>query len=77
MSDMEKIPHDCPVCGLMLRDMNDVLSFEDYRCCTDCQDRFVYRDLDGWMRGIRPSGEEVQEFRKELLKRASYLPPKT
>jgi hypothetical protein len=71
MSD--KIPHDCPICGLMLRDMNDVLSYEEYECCTDCQDQFVYRDRIAWIGGARPSKEQVQEFRDKLRNRASYL----
>lgn len=71
MSD--KIPHDCPVCGLMFRDMNDVLSYEEYECCTDCQDRFAYRDLTAWRQGHRPTQQEVEEFRKTLLSRAPYL----
>lgn len=69
----EKIPHECPICQLMFRDMNDVLSYEEFECCTDCQDRFVYRNLDAWLRGERPSPEQAQQFRDELRSRASYL----
>lgn len=57
----------------MFRDMNDILSFEEYGCCTDCQDNFAYRDLAAWRRGERPSLEEVEEFRKTLLSRIPYL----
>lgn len=71
MSD--KVPHDCPVCGFTLRDMNDVLSYEEYQCCTDCQDKFVFRDLEAWMSGSRPSEGEIREFRKHLMNCASYL----
>jgi hypothetical protein len=69
----EAIPHDCPVCGLMFRDMNDVLSFEEYECCTDCQDHFAYRDLAAWRQGHRPSQQEVEKFREQLLSNTSYL----
>jgi len=68
-----RVPHDCPVCGLMFRDMNDVLSYEEFECCTDCQDQFVYRDMEGWLRGARPPPEQIQKFRDELRSRASYL----
>lgn len=71
MSD--RIPHDCPICGFTLRDSSDVISYEEYECCTDCQDKFVFRDLKSWMSGSRPALEEIQEFREVLLSRASYL----
>lgn len=67
------VPHDCPVCGLSMRDMDDVLSYEEFKCCTDCQDKFVFRDLRGWMSGSRPSESEILEFRKHQMTRASYL----
>ena len=70
MSD--KVPHDCPVCGLMFRDMNDILSYEEFECCTDCQDHFAYRDLEAWKRGWRPTPEQAQEFRRLLQLRASH-----
>lgn len=68
-----KVPHDCPVCGLMLRDMNDCLSYEEFECCTECQDKFVYRDMAAWLRGERPPADQVKKFRDELRSRASYL----
>jgi hypothetical protein len=71
MSDI--IPHDCPVCRLTLRDVSDVLSYEEYECCTDCQDHFVFRNLDAWKLGSRPTSEEIEAFRQQLMSRASYL----
>lgn len=71
MSD--RIPHDCPICGLMMRDMNDILSYEEFECCTECQDQFVYCDLEGWMSGSRPSTEDVQKFQDALRDRVAYL----
>lgn len=71
MSD--KIPHDCPVCKFMMRDMNDILSYEEYGCCTECQDHFAYRDLHGWMSGNRPCPEEVEQFQGSLRERSAYL----
>ncbi len=69
----ERIPHDCPVCGFTLRDISDVLSYEEYECCTDCQDRFVFRNLEGWMSGSRPASDEISHFREQLMSRAAYL----
>jgi len=72
-SASEIIPHDCPVCGLSMRDMDDVLSYEEFECCTECQDKFVFRDLNAWMSGSRPSESEILEFREHQMTRASYL----
>jgi len=67
------IPHDCPVCGLTIRDISDTLSYEEYKCCTDCRDYFVFKDKLAWLEGIRPSPEEIEKFRQVLGSRASYL----
>jgi hypothetical protein len=69
----DPIPHDCPVCGLSLRDLSDTISYESWKCCSDCQDRFVYLDKDGWKMGKRPTEEEIDDFRKDLRDRPSYL----
>lgn len=77
MSDLSNmIPHECPVCGFMLRDADDALSYEDYGCCTDCQLHFVHRDLQGWMSGSRPEQKEIEEFRRHIMQTPSYLIPK-
>ena len=33
----EVVPLDCPVCGFLMRDHDDVLSFKVMKCCSDCQ----------------------------------------
>ena len=33
-------PLDCDVCGLALRDMQDVLSVKRYKKCTDCRTNY-------------------------------------
>ena len=75
-SSSDMIPHDCPVCGFMLRDMEDTISYEEYECCTDCQLHFVHRDLQGWLSGSRPDSEQIEEFRRKLLSTPTYLIPK-
>lgn len=69
----ESVPHDCPVCRFTLRDTSDVISYEEYRCCTDCQNKFVFQDLQAWMSGSRPAQEEIEKFREYLMGCASYL----
>ena len=67
------IPHDCPICRLSLRDISDVISYETWECCTDCQNNFVYRDREAWRQGKRPTQEEIDDFRENLRGRPSYL----
>lgn len=71
MSDI--VPHDCPVCKFMMRDMQDVISYEEYECCTDCQNQFVFRNLSAWISGSRPTDEEISQFKEQMMQRASYL----
>ena len=33
----EVVPLECPACGLLMRDHDDVLSFKTIKCCSDCQ----------------------------------------
>lgn len=69
----EPMPLDCPVCNLCLRDLSDTISYEYYRCCTDCKDAFVFSDKEGWNAGKRPTQEEIDDFRENLRNRPSYL----
>ena len=68
-----KIPLDCPICDLSFRDMNDIISYEMYQCCTDCAHQFVFKDKESWASGIRPEKEEIEKFKQYLKKRPSYL----
>jgi len=71
MSDL--VPHDCPVCNFMLRDMQDVISYEEFKCCTDCQNQFVFRNLNAWLSGSRPSSEEISKYREQMMTHTTYL----
>jgi hypothetical protein len=31
------VPLECPACGLLMRDHDDVLSFKASQCCSECQ----------------------------------------
>ena len=68
-----KIPLDCPVCDLTLRDQRDMLSYDEYRCCDECKITWVEPNLHNWNEGWRPSEEKIAKYRKNLLSRPSYL----
>lgn len=67
------VPHDCPVCQLVFRDIDDVMSYENWECCTDCRDQFVYQDKEAWLSGKRPTEEQIEKFRESLRLRPTYL----
>ena len=48
------LPKDCPVCKLTFRDSEDVKSFKEWKCCTDCRDSYAYHNKDKWLKGWRP-----------------------
>lgn len=52
---------DCPVCKLVLRDLEDVEALETCGACFDCQDYFYWSNLDKWKNGWRPKKEEVHK----------------
>tara|TARA_B100000214_G_scaffold367570_1_gene337896 strand:+ start:319 stop:585 length:267 start_codon:yes stop_codon:yes gene_type:complete len=69
----EPVPLDCPICKLTLRDLSDAVSYETYKCCVECRDEFIFKNKDDWSSGKRPTKEQIDDFRKNLRSRPSYL----
>lgn len=69
----EPMPLDCPICKLTLRDLSDAVSYETYKCCVECRDEFIFKNKDDWSSGKRPTKEQIDDFRKNLRNRPSYL----
>ena len=69
----ETVPLDCPICKLSLRDLSDAVSYESYKCCVECRDEFIFKNKDDWSSGKRPTKEQIDDFRKNLRSRPSYL----
>jgi len=59
--DFKRMKFDCPVCKLVLRDLEDVESMQYFKTCTDCQDFFYWPNLKKWNKGWRPKKNEVHE----------------
>ena len=61
------VPLDCPVCGLMMRDMRDSVQYLESKCCVECWVSFVEPE-----RKIRkdkqylPSAEDILKYREKL-----------
>lgn len=70
---VDKMPLDCPVCNLTLRDQSDILEYNNYSCCSECKVVWVEPNLSKWKKGWRPSEEKISKYRENLLSRPSYL----
>ena len=53
---------DCNICGLALRDMQDVQEHNLYGCCTDCSLHFRQPNAKKWDNGWRPSRNEIDNI---------------
>ena len=69
----DKVPLDCPVCNLSMRDQQDIMAYTSYECCSECKLVWVDSNLDRWKNGWRPSEEKISKYRENLLSRPSYL----
>lgn len=65
--DTENIPTFCPVCGYALRNIEDKFSYLSYKCCNSCENKWVYRNIEDWKSGKRPTNDELQNYVNEKL----------
>ena len=59
--EYEHVSITCPVCNLMMRDNNDLVSFQRNECCRDCEVNWAEPHRDKWLDGWRPSAKELEE----------------
>jgi hypothetical protein len=55
----EPIPLDCPVCNLVMHDIADLVSYDEWKCCSWCERMWVQGKRDEWREGWRPERERV------------------
>ena len=69
-NDESFVPIDCPVCGLMMRDMRDCVQYFLSECCVECWVGFLepLRKIKKDERYL-PSKKEIQTYRKKLTHR--------
>ena len=72
-NDYKPVPLDCPVCKLLLRDREDVLSYQEFECCTSCADVFVYPNRQKWISGWRPSQDKINSEREKRRSIPTYI----
>lgn len=60
-------PTFCPICGFAMRNIEDKFSFSEYECCNSCENKWVYRDIESWKSGKKPSSDEINKYVNEKL----------
>ena len=69
----DKVPLDCPVCELTIRDQEDIMSYTTHECCSECKMVWAEPNYDKWKEGWRPTDEKISKYRENVLSRPSYL----
>ena len=54
-----KPPISCPVCGTMMRGIEDIDEFKKLEACRACCDKWAYVNYDKWLDGWRPDKKDV------------------
>ena len=71
--DMEIIPLDCDVCGYLMQNYSDVISYRESRCCSHCFMKWAEVDLESWNSGARPPENEIEEEKKKRANLPSII----
>ena len=59
-SETPNIPLFCEVCGFMFASKADEETYEKFKCCETCADKWAYSRSEEWKEGWRPSPEELK-----------------
>lgn len=60
-------PTFCPICGFAMRNVEDRFSYSNYKCCNSCENKWVYKDIESWKKGILPNKDELESYINEKL----------
>lgn len=59
--DKEKMPLFCEVCGYAFSSIDED-SYKHFQCCTSCADMWAYKNKESWLKGWRPSLDEMSSY---------------
>jgi|ETNmetMinimDraft_2_1059921.scaffolds.fasta_scaffold364327_1 predicted O-linked N-acetylglucosamine transferase (SPINDLY family) len=69
----DPVPLECPVCEILMRDREDVISYSKNECCSYCEMMWVYPNLEKWIHGWRPDSNEIDRVRKQRMSSPTYM----
>ena len=55
------LPAECPVCDVMFNSTLDLESYNNSKCCSNCEVNYAYLDRDTWLSGARPPKDVVEK----------------
>lgn len=67
------VPLDCPVCQQLMRDHDDVLSFQRNECCGDCELVWAIPNSEMWLEGWRPASQTIINELNRRKEMPSYI----
>jgi hypothetical protein len=57
----QSTPFICDVCSMIMKDSDDIHYFHKYGCCYDCGLCWADSRRDLWLKGWRPSKNDIQD----------------
>tara|TARA_B100001287_G_C22576328_1_gene478804 strand:+ start:73 stop:378 length:306 start_codon:yes stop_codon:yes gene_type:complete len=72
-SSPNRVPLECPVCGLLMSSFEDTVSYQDYNCCTPCNTQWAFHNQEKWKKGWRPSQSEIKKYINERNNIPSFI----
>lgn len=58
-SKIDFLPAHCPVCDVLFSSSLDLESYRHSQCCSYCETKYAFIDRLDWLRGSRPTKEQV------------------
>ena len=68
-----RVPLECPVCGLLMSSFEDVISYQDSNCCTSCEHVWAFPNKEKWQSGWRPDLNELKKYINERNNVPSFI----
>ena len=68
-----RIPLECPVCGMLMSSFEDTISYQNNQCCSSCELQWVFQNQEKWLTGWRPSQKEIKKYINERNDIPSFI----
>lgn len=72
-SSQNRVPLECPVCGILMSSFDDVMSYYEHECCSRCDNEWAFSNHKKWNSGWRPSQKELKKYINERNNIPSFI----
>ena len=66
------VPISCPVCDLVMRGIEDTITYRNYECCSECSLMWAEGNSAMWKGGWRPDRKMIQMYVARRRNASSY-----